>query len=547
MARGKGKGNAGILNKPVTGTGANDVLAGSSAIINGGDGDDQITGSDLIERINAGDGDDFIFGGGGDDTIFGNDGTDTAIYTGSLQDAVLTAGKSNSYTLTTADGGTDTLKHIEFIQFDDFTYQMGVNNGVFTRADNATTNEDGSVEIDVLANDFDFEGDTFAITSYDAVSANGVAVTMNNGNFVYDASSHAAYQALGRDASTTDTFTYTVTDAVGNESTETVTVIIEGRNDAPTITGGDTSGNVSEDGVLTASGTLVAEDIDVGDELTWSVLNAGSYGSLSVDDDGNWTYTLDNDSASVQALNDGDNVSDTFTVQVSDGLETATEEVTVNIAGDSDSVTLDFDSGNSYVTADYGSHMYGYYQEDGFTLSWGSYDYDTSYYWYWNGYYYTRYYYSYGGDADYPLQDLNGDGNIELGVDADGSWYYGYDYFYGTLTQDNGEAFSIKAFDIINDGGGDNSGHVQLYGYAEDGTVRHYAINYDNGDPSWYHNVYNYNTGYYESSGYVTEQFVEDNLFEDVAYVDINIYSTDYFNYYYGYGDGIGIDNIEIA
>jgi len=194
MARGKGKGNAGITNNPVTGTGANDVLAGSAAIINGGDGDDQITGSDLVERINGGDGDDFIFGGGGDDTIFGNDGTDTAVYTGSLQDAVLEAGKGNSYTLTSVAGGTDTLKHIEFIQFDDFTYEVGVNNGVFTRADSAATDEDTAITIDALANDFNFEGDSFSVTSFDSTSAHGASVSLVNGEFAYDSSNTQSIQ-----------------------------------------------------------------------------------------------------------------------------------------------------------------------------------------------------------------------------------------------------------------------------------------------------------------------------------------------------------------
>ena len=331
MAKGKGKGNAGIVNNPVTGTGANDVLVGSASIINGGDGNDQITGSDLVERINAGDGDDFIFGGGGDDTIFGNDGTDTAVYSGSLQNAVLEAGKGNSYTLTSPAGGTDALKHIEFIQFDDFTYEVGVNNGVFTRADSAATDEDTAITIDALANDFDFEGDSYSVTSFDAVSANGATVSLVGGEFVYDSSAAATIQAMDDGDSMTDTFTYTVTDSAGNESTETVSV---------------------------------------------------------------------------------------------------------DVAGVSDSVIIDFDSGVSTVTYSDWYYKEGTYQEDGFTIDWHNY-----------GYYY-------GSNSANPVGDGDGDGDNEFGYQETNTGYYDYNYLYSTyLTKDDGGTFSLVDFDVENAGG----------------------------------------------------------------------------------------------
>ena len=426
MARGKGKGNAEIVNNPVTGTSANDVLIGSAAMINGGGGNDNITGSDLIERINAGDGDDFIFGGGGDDTIFGNDGIDTAVYTGSLEDAVLTAGKGNSYTLTSADGGTDTLKHVEFIQFDDFTYEVGVNNGVFTRADSASTNEDTAVTIDVLSNDFDFEGDSFSITSFDATSANGATVSLVNGEFVYDSSNAASIQAMGDGDSMTDTFTYTVTDSAGNESTETVSV---------------------------------------------------------------------------------------------------------DVAGASDNSVIDFDSGVNTVNNDYGYYQSGTYQEDGFTLTWQTWDYD---YWY--------YYY---GDADPAVTDINNDGNLEFGVDTGSdSGYYAYNYAYGRLNQDNGDTFSITGWDVVNDGGGDSYGYVQFYIYDWNAGDYQYAYTYDDGTDTWYAGGYDDYGNYFWNQ--TDAETVADTMFNDIAYVDIYAYHDNYW-YGSGGGDGIGIDNIEIA
>ena len=50
-----------------------------------------------------------------------------------------------------------------------------------------------------------------------------------------------------------------------------VTIHITGTNDAPEITGGATTGVVQEDGTLSATGTLTANDIDNGAIVSWSV------------------------------------------------------------------------------------------------------------------------------------------------------------------------------------------------------------------------------------------------------------------------------------
>ena len=428
MAKGKGKGNAGIVNNPVTGTGANDVLVGSASIINGGDGNDQITGSDLVERINAGDGDDFIFGGGGDDTIFGNDGTDTAVYSGSLQDAVLEAGKGNSYSLTSAAGGTDTLKHIEFIQFDDFTYEVGVNNGVFTRADSAATDEDTAITIDALANDFDFEGDSFSVTSFDAVSANGATVSLVGGEFVYDSSAAATIQAMDDGDSMTDTFTYTVTDSAGNESTETVSV---------------------------------------------------------------------------------------------------------DVAGVSDSVIIDFDSGVSTVTYSDWYYKEGTYQEDGFTIDWHNY-----------GYYY-------GSNSANPVGDGDGDGDNEFGYQETNTGYYDYNYLYSTyLTKDDGGTFSLVDFDVENAGGNDSE-YLSFYNTEYDAASGEYYYSSAYFDAGYYYSTYGgwYYSSYDEtgySSGWTAETSEVAAMFDDVSYVEIGASGWSYAGYYWD-ANGIQFDNIEIA
>ena len=56
--------------------------------------------------------------------------------------------------------------------------------------------------------------------------------------------------------------------------------------------------------------------------------------------DGVWTYTLDNKNCAVQALDDGDTLTDTFTVKTVDGTPMV---VTITIHGSNDADPNDFD------------------------------------------------------------------------------------------------------------------------------------------------------------------------------------------------------------
>jgi len=171
------------------------------------------------------------------------------------------------------------------------------------------------------------------------------------GSFVVDATgkwtyslnnSDATVQALAEGQKVTDTITVTVDDGHGGTATQVVTVTITGTNDAPTI-GGQVSGSVKEDVTQVVTGQLTKTDVDTNDTHTWSVANngKGTYGTLSVDNTGKWTYTLDNASTKVQALADGQQVQDTITVTVSDGKGgTATQVITVTVTGTNDVPTI---------------------------------------------------------------------------------------------------------------------------------------------------------------------------------------------------------------
>ncbi|HDO1345475.1 TPA: VCBS domain-containing protein, partial [Aeromonas veronii] len=123
----------------------------------------------------------------------------------------------------------------------------------------------------------------------------------------------------------------------------TVTVTITGTNDTTTIgvaTPGADQGAVKEDVTLTTNGKLVATDVDHGEAVFQPQTQVkGDHGTFTIDKDGNWTYTLDNDDPQVQALKEGESLpNETFVVNSADG--SAQHTVTVTITGTNDTATI---------------------------------------------------------------------------------------------------------------------------------------------------------------------------------------------------------------
>ena len=68
---------------------------------------------------------------------------------------------------------------------------------------------------------------------------------------------------------------------------------------------------------------------------------AGSYGSVTLNADGSYSYVIDNTNATVEALNVGGTLTDSFSYQVSDGEGGFdTETLTVTIHGTDDAPTV---------------------------------------------------------------------------------------------------------------------------------------------------------------------------------------------------------------
>ncbi|HLO62595.1 MAG TPA: putative Ig domain-containing protein, partial [Azonexus sp.] len=217
-----------------------------------------------------------------------------------------------------------------------------VNDTSTANADTGAATEDGgAVLLDaaiLLSNDTDpdfIHGDVLSIVGV-SQAASGAAVSLMNGAVQYDAG--ALFQSLGQGQTATDTFSYTVSDMAGATSTATVTMTITGVNDGP-VTANDAAA-VLEDAALVATGNVLANDTDVDQGTVLSVTNAGmlqgSYGSLVLNADGSYLYTLDNASAVVQGLMAGQSVTETFAYQATDGIAITPATLTVSINGAND-------------------------------------------------------------------------------------------------------------------------------------------------------------------------------------------------------------------
>ncbi|MEP6789813.1 MAG: VCBS domain-containing protein [Ramlibacter sp.] len=220
---------------------------------------------------------------------------------------------------------------------------VGVNDGPVAHSDTTTATEDGAaVAGNVLANDSDIDqGDTISVAN--AGSKAGTYGALNlaaDGGYSYTVNNASqAVQALGAGQHATDVFAYTVADNHGATANSTVTVDIVGVNDGP-VAAGDTV-TVSEDGILTATANVLANDSDVdhGDVLkvTSAGTMAGQYGTATLAADGGLLYSLNNASSKVQSLAKGQIVNDIFSYAIADSQGAgATSTVTVRITGAND-------------------------------------------------------------------------------------------------------------------------------------------------------------------------------------------------------------------
>ncbi len=262
-----------------------------------------------------------------------------------------------------------------------------VNDAPVAFADVATAAEAGGsdnaiVGIDpsdnVLTNDTDVDQDDAKVVAALAGGTLGSATAgsfgwltlTGDGNYTYTVdNNNLTVESLRTSTDTlTDTFTYTVRDSAGLMSSNTLTVTIQGMNDAPVITSLTTpslivDGSNNETGFAVVVGMITASDVDgtisyaveTGTDTTGSS-KSGAYGTLTIS--GN-AYSYAPDVTKVNALAAGSNPTDSFTVVVTDDSGAAIRQtLTFTITGTNDgpiviaAPALVLDEGDPLLTID---------------------------------------------------------------------------------------------------------------------------------------------------------------------------------------------------
>jgi VCBS repeat-containing protein len=289
---------------------------------------------------------------------------------------------SYSYTLndneahSTANGANSLIENINVVATDTdgdtATAQINVNivdDLPSAKPDSSSVVEGGTVNISVLGNDVSGADGPATVVGVRAggntlTSAIGGLGNQINGTYGYltlDANGNAVYHSNQNsvgDSGATDTFTYTVRDSDGDESTTTITIdvansAIKANPDsdvtvyekaldlskdgqdlaAGTVTGSD-PGNTGE----TASGTLVGSVSGASGALTYTLVGSatGTYGQILINPDGSYTYTLTSAPKTLPNANDGPNsLSESFTYKATDALgNSSTSTIVVNIVDD---------------------------------------------------------------------------------------------------------------------------------------------------------------------------------------------------------------------
>jgi Ca2+-binding RTX toxin-like protein len=85
---------------------------------------ESVMGSSYNDIIVGGPGDDTLIGGLGNDTIDGGAGKDTAVFSGDFDSYDVADSSSSDDVIVTGPDGTDTLRNVEFLQFDDETFDI---------------------------------------------------------------------------------------------------------------------------------------------------------------------------------------------------------------------------------------------------------------------------------------------------------------------------------------------------------------------------------------------------------------------------------------
>ena len=207
---------------------------------------------------------------------------------------------SDNFMYTVADGLglTDTAK---------VSVIVAVNNPPIAVDDSRTTNEDAFIDIHVLSNDTDGDGDSLTVNS---------VTDPTNGSVVINANETVRYTPTSN-SNGNDNFNYTVSDGKGGEDTANVSVTVVAVEDAPTAV--DDSAITNLNAVIDIN--VLSNDTDAdGDGLTVDSVTDPTNGSVVINADETLSYTpatdFSGDDNFVYTVADGTGLTDTANVAV---------------------------------------------------------------------------------------------------------------------------------------------------------------------------------------------------------------------------------------
>ena len=232
-----------------------------------------------------------------------------------------------------------------------------INDPTVVVADTNTIQEDEVATGNVLANDSDTD-DVLSVVSFVvdgvAYSAGNTAMLNGIGAIIINSDGSYLFTPVENWNGAIPQVTYTT----NTGASETLNITVNPVNDPPI--DGNEIHSITEDSentVVTGNALLNASDID-GNALT--VISGtgkvlGIYGTLVLNADGEYTYTLNNSSGIVQALNDGEQVFDTFVYTVFGGQgENVSSSITIEINGTNDTAHVAVAEGSDTVVDEHG-------------------------------------------------------------------------------------------------------------------------------------------------------------------------------------------------
>ncbi|NVJ98598.1 MAG: DUF4347 domain-containing protein [Alphaproteobacteria bacterium] len=253
----------------------------------------------------------------GDGTANGGDEDHAATFTvGVTSQPPEATGIPTDITVTEDTASNVDLSGVTFSDGDDtdliITFTVDAGTLAATTGGGVTVSGSGTATLELTGNTDDintFLDDTDAVQYTGAADANG-------------------------DNAATLTITANDDNGSGDVNVGTANIDITNVNDAPSF-GGDLTATMNED-EDTVGGTATVTDVDNPNTFD-AATPGGTYGDIQIAANGDWTYDLDEANSDVQALNAGDTLQDTITVQSDDG---SNQDIIITITGVNDAATF---------------------------------------------------------------------------------------------------------------------------------------------------------------------------------------------------------------